>query len=201
MRFSLRLATTLCYFLPFTFFLAACGDMGYDFSYNKKEAAKKILLSNQNFSIMTTDSDNTDTNTLAISAPILEDEAHTNFDSIISDFNAGLNYNHKTFSERLFIEIISPARSSVSAVGVVLFYKDRAGKIFIVTSMLLSLILFIGYRWIKSKKIICYGLLINIISVSAFICDSFFSDVTLLYGAWVLLFLLIVQVILERDRL
>lgn len=196
MRFSLRFATTLCYFLPFTFFLATCGEMGPDFSYNKKEAAKKILISNQNARTIMTG--NIDTNAVPVSSPIIIDEAHMNVDSIINDYNAGLEKKDKKFSDRVFITIMTPVKSSVSAIGGLMFYKNTAGKIFISVSMLMSLVLLLGFKWIKLKKVIGYILLINIIAVSVFICICYFSDVGLLYGAWVLLFILIAQFRFER---
>ena len=73
MKFTLRLVTVICYFLPFTFFLTTCNNgLELRFSYNQAEADKNILLEKESSEAVT--------DTAQYDQQILNDTTKSNLD-------------------------------------------------------------------------------------------------------------------------
>jgi len=95
--------------------------------------------------------------------------------------------------------IFNPTEFSLSGLGVLIWYKNQAGEIAIALSLLTSLIILIPFKFLRSARRKQYLLLTNILFVTTFVIDSFISKVTLLWGAWMLLALLLIQYLVERK--
>jgi hypothetical protein len=92
-----------------------------------------------------------------------------------------------------------PTDTSLSGIGSILFFKNLTGQIAIATSLLGSLILFVAFKFLQSKRARLYLLVTAMLCLTIFIIDSFSSSMTLLWGSWTLLVLLLFQVILEFN--
>lgn len=198
MKLTLRLITILCYFLPFTFFLATCNGVDINIAYNKADADKDILLEKES-SKGTIDSLQNEqqalidtTNTNADSAEISESTTKTSSDTLPRSPNYG---------DIIFGKVIQPTDTSLSGVGSVLYFKNLTGQITIAISILISLILFVAFRFLRSRKAQLYLILTAFLCFTIFIIDCFISNVTLLWGSWTLLILLLFQLIIEfKDK-
>lgn len=191
MKFSLRLLTVLCYFLPFTFFLSTCnGNLGLKYAYNKAEAVGGILEENQ----LTTSTSGPDS--LMTDTPMMANVTITEprlIDSIIKDHGHNDATKYSKIEDIILQKVLVPAENSLSGIGVMIFYKNLAGSITVALSLLLSLIFLLAFKFIKSQRLTQYLLLANISSVIIFIIDSFISEVDLLWGIWFLLLVLVSQ--------
>jgi hypothetical protein len=197
MKFSVRLLTIICYFLPFIFFLATCNGLELKIAYNKQEADKNILQADSLSTAVAVDSTQigsasfSDTTSATVPADSIPAE-------VLSKDTAG-DASKESFIHRIAIKAIRPTDSSLSAIGSIYYYKNLTGKIVIALSLLISLILLLVYNYLRSQKVKQYLLLVNILCVAVFIADSFISDVTLLWGSWTLLFLLLIQFLVEQK--
>ena len=198
MKLSLRLITILCYFLPCTFFLITCGGIRMRFAYNQTEANKNILLDNES---ATKDVDTTQDNSIQLNdttkSNLLQQSNSRDTTKITSD-----SIKKSTdYWDKIYRKIMMPTGSSLSAIGSILYYKNLTGQISIGVSLLISIILFLAFKFIKSKRTILYLLLISFLCLVIFIVDSFISNVTLLWGSWCILSFLIFQMMLEfKDQ-
>jgi hypothetical protein len=187
----------ICYFLPFTFFLATCNGLELKIAYHKKEADKNILIEDSLSRAVMVDSTQigsagfSDTTSAIVSADSIPAE-------VLSKDTAA-DASKESFIHRIAIKAIRPTDSSLSAIGSIYYYKNLTGKIVIALSLLISLILLLVYKYLRSQKIKQYLLLANILCVAVFIADSFISEVTLLVGSWILLFLLVFQFLVEQK--
>ncbi len=102
----------------------------------------------------------------------------------------------KSVKERVFNTITKPIPCSASGIGAIIYAKDKWANFFILISIFISKILLINV-FIKSKMLDLSLLTANIISVIAFICISYYTQVTLLYGIYVLLFWLLILLGIE----
>jgi hypothetical protein len=202
MKPTLRLLTILCYFLPFTFFMTTCNKFELYEAYNKKDAEKNRLRAEQ------ADQSNNDTSTSDTakkSANTVVDTAHATISATKDSAdtiknNATVTTNKDSFWEKAEMIMIMPTSSSLSGIGSALFYKNFSGQVFIGLSFLLSLLLLFPWKFLKKKNARWYFLLADFICVLAFITDSFISEVTVLFGSWVLLALIAIQLaIAERE--
>lgn len=168
--------------------------MGFDYAYNQKEADKNILLENE--------PSESASDTAQNGQPILIDTAIV--DTVTQNTLKG---TAKIAADTLqkptdYVDIISkkimiPTDTSLSGIGAVFYFKNLTGQITIAISLLVSLILLVAFKWLKSTNAKRYLLITAVLSLTVFIIDSFISSVTLLWGTWTLLVLLLFQLILE----
>jgi len=202
MKPTLRLLTILCYFLPFTFFMTTCNKFELYEAYNKKDAEKNILRAQQ---ADQPGNDTTTADTTQKSGAPKIDTAHTEITATTDSAdtlknNETATTNKDSFWEKVEMVIIMPTSSSLSGIGSIMFYKNISGIIFIGLSFLLSLLLLFPWKFLKRKNARWYFLLADFICVLAFITDSFISEVTVLFGSWILLVLIAIQLaIAERE--
>jgi membrane-bound ClpP family serine protease len=195
MKLTLRLVTVICYFLPFSFFLTTCNNgLELRFSYNQAEADKNILLEKESSIVDTVEYDqqiSTDTTkTNMITQNTLKDTVQMPSDALPKSPNYG---------DRILKKIVMPTDNSLSGIGSVFYFKNLTGQIVIVISLLISLILFIAFKFLKSQSTKLYLLLTGVLCLTIFMLDSYFSSVTLLWGSWTLLILLLLQSVLEFN--
>lgn len=191
---TLRLLTIICYFLPFTFFLTTCNNgLEMKFSYNQKEADKNTLLEIES-SKTQIDIDSS----LADTPPFKLDTIKTLTDSKNSsqDTLKQTAIISGNFWDRILRQIIMPTDNSLSGIGSIFYFKTLVGQIAISTSLMTSIII-LTTSILKSQKLKKLLLLTNIISVTTFILQGFYSNVTLLWGTWTLLLLLLLQIIIS----
>ena len=196
MKLTLRLVTIICYFLPFTFFLTTCNGLELKFSYNQVEADKNILLEKESSKVVTdtvqydqqisTDTTKTDT----ITHNFLLDTSKISSDTLSKSPDYG---------DRILRKIVMPTDTSLSGIGCVLYFKNLTGQIAIAISLMISFVLFVAFRFLNSQRTKLYLLLIAVLCLTIFIIDSFLLSVTLLWGGWTLLILLLLQIILEFN--
>lgn len=202
MKPTLRLLTILCYFLPFTFFMTTCNKFELYEAYNKKDAEKNILRAQQ---ADQSGNDTTTADTTQKSGNAVVDTSHAAISAKTDSAdtlknNETATTNKDSFWEKVEMVIIMPTSSSLSGIGSIMFYKNISGVIFISLSFLLSLLLLFPWKFLKRKNARWYLLLADFICVLAFITDSFISEVTVLFGSWILLVLIAIQLaIAERE--
>lgn len=198
MNFTLRLVTIICYFLPFTFFLMTCNN-GFELrvSYNQADADKNILLEKESFQVATADTTEYDQSisvdtakTDTVTQTLLTDTVKTSTDTLQKSSDYG---------DKIVRMILFPTDTSLSGIGSILYFKNLTGQIAISVCLLISLILFVAFKFLKSKKTKLYLLLIAVLCLTIFIVDSYISSVTLLWGIWILLVLLVLQLIIEYN--
>jgi hypothetical protein len=137
------------------------------------------------------------------SAPLSNDMAFNKEDAIknenVKNYNRTDNIaNLERGKENL---VIYPTDYSLSGIGCLLLYKNTMGKIAIGISIALSFLTLFFWLLINKRKLGIYFIIGNITMILVFIIDSFVSNVDLLYGVWVLLFLLTVQLLTEIKNL
>lgn len=197
MKLTLRLITVISYFLPFTFFFTTCNNgLNLRISYNQAEANKNIELDKESAVVSETiqvdeqalvDITKSDT----ISQSILSDTIKTASDTLRKKNN---------YIDLIIIKMIRPTKKSLSGIGSILYFKNEIGKVAIAISLMISFILLVAFKFIKSRRIILSLLLITLICLAIFIIDSFISSVTLVWGSWTLLILLLLQIIQEFNN-
>ena len=186
--FTLRLLTLACYFLPFVFFLNTCdgGKIDKD-AFNTNDAlqneAEKLKLQKEEFKSNFPKNDFE----VAKTDSLINDYADT---YIYSDNITNLKAN---FSEK----IICPTPYSISGIGTILLYKNTLGKAMVSMSLFLTFITFVFWFFIRKKKLGIYVVGLNLLSVLIFQVICLASQVEMLYGLWVLLFLLSMQLLTE----
>lgn len=191
--FIIRLLTVLSYFLPFIFFLSTCTSvLTTKVAYNKEDAIlnEQEKVSNQLSSI---DSFVNEIDTSNMSYMLTELQARVKQCCLSSDNISHLN---RDFQYRLIV----PTNYSLSAIGSIWFHKNLFGKTMVTISLMLSFILLLFYRILERKKVIFQIVSTNIIILVFFIADNILSNVTTLFGTWTLLFLLLVQLTIERQK-
>ena len=192
--FSIRLLTLLSYFLPFVFFLSTCtSDSVSKDAYNKDDALKNEYEK----------SNNSIHGIYAIIDSINPNNSEIEFENLRSQINmVYLNSSNIIYlKEELKTKIIFPTNYSLSGIGSILIYKNTIGKIAIGISITLSFLTFVFWLLINKRRLGIYFITGNITMILIFVIDSFVSNVDLLYGVWVLLFLLIVQLLTEIKNL
>ena len=190
--FTLRLLTVFSYFLPFVFYLSTCTDdlTGKD-AYNKADAIKNEKSENQ-FKLDRITSFIATVDTITVNREAAMTELLENIKVDYNTVDKSLNPN-----EDLEMKIYFPTKYSLSAIGTIVLHKDTLGKILIGFSVFISLITLIFWAIIDRNKIAIYLFSVNILAVLVFIVDSYFSNVTLLFGTWTLLFILTTQLLTE----
>jgi hypothetical protein len=184
----LRFLTVLSYFLPFSFFLITCNNGDAKIAYNQAEADK--IAAEQSVSQQAIPQKDSTIEKDSLLAGLADDYA--------KDTTHKVDVKREPlFSERLEKFVVAPTDSSLSGLGSALYYKNIAGRIFIAISILLSLLYWLFYKWLLRKSWVIWVLVLNLFSVLAFIITCFLSEVTPLYGIWVLFVFLLIQGIPE----
>lgn len=193
MKLSLRIITLLCYLLPCCFFLITCNDSTLNIAYNQHEADSLANLpSGETVTEVMKDTAASGVDTIDQQAKSYD----TTADSYTND-TVELNINNKDFMLRLLF----PTRQSLSALGAVFYFKNITGQIIIGFAVLLSLALLLAFKWLKKIKLKMIILLMGILSLLVFIVDSILCNVTLMFGIWILLALLVLQYWIEWKKL
>lgn len=193
-NFTIRLLTLLSYFLPFIFFLSTCtSEFTSTDAFNKADAIlnEQEKVTNQ-LSSFDTLFNKIDSNN--VSYILTEARARIKHFYYSSDNITNLNLDNK-------YRLLMPTDYSLSAIGTIWFHKNILGKTTIAISLLLSLIILVFYRLLDKKNLTIQVISADIIVLLIFIADSVLSNVSLQFGVWTLLFLLIVQLQTEmRTR-
>jgi hypothetical protein len=191
---TIRLLTVLSYLLPFVFFLSTCtSQLTSKDAYNKADAIlneqEKIekQLSDLDLLLKKIDSNN------------IKDMASELRAKIKSSYSSSDNITHLNLEPQY--RLLMPTDHSLSAIGSIWFHKNILGKTAISLSLALSLIIMIFYQVLGKRKIAFQTISANIIALIIFIADNLLSNVTTLYGTWTLLFLLLIQLATERQKL
>ena len=188
----------ICYFFPFTFFLVTCNSnrlLNIGIAYNQTEANRNILVERETCELIL-DSTNITQQNLADSIKKVTLNPKALKDSVIKSSNI-----FATPASEYFViitrKIIFPTDSSLSGIGSIFYFKNLIGQVAIALSLIISLILFVMFKFLKSQRIKKYLLLTAILCLTIFVIDSFVSSVTLLWGSWTLFLLFLTQLILE----
>jgi hypothetical protein len=172
--------------------LVTCNNgIELNFAYNQTEADKNILFQKESSanSVDTIQNGHLTLNdTIKTGSIAPKDTATISSDTTLKSTD---------FSDKVFKKIIMSTDTSLSGIGSIFYFKNMTGKIAIAISLLISLILFATFKFLKSYKKKIYLLSVAALSLAIFIVDSFISNVTLLWGIWTLLGLILLQVILE----
>lgn len=184
-KFTLRLVTTLCYFLPFTFFFVTCQGLSIEFAYNEKEAERNILLA-QAFR------EESELGTLETQPDTTIALTKNKTPEATSDTGATMSML-EAFRNKVVHQAIRPTNRSLSGISAILLFKTMTGKILLATSFLLLLTSLLAYKFFKGRSVDLYFLLVNSVLLTVFMIHSFGMEVSLLWGFWMTLFLLFVQ--------
>ncbi len=181
---ALRILTLACYFLPFIFFFSTCVDGVSKNAYNKADAIanerEKIEFEKKDLLDKATD--------------LINDHVS------VTDTSAQLSSETMKLLERVGDDwYLAPTFTSLSAAGVAFQFPNALGQILVALSFLLSFLTWILWRWLKNKAGI-YFIGTNVFLVLIFIVICFLENITVLYGAWGLLALLIVQFLTELQK-
>lgn len=184
---ALRMLTLACYFLPFVFWFTTCVDGVGRTAYNRADA-----IQNEKDKIIAEKKD------------LLEAAANLVADKItVGDTSV------ETTSETIkLLEaegdawLLNPSVTSVSALGFIFMYEDALPRILLALSIIISLLSFVLWRWLKRKNLEVYLISGNLFLVVVFWIFCFVSSITVLLGAYVLGFLLLVQLLsaLQEKR-
>lgn len=94
--------------------------------------------------------------------------------------------------------IMFPVDNGASGIGVLLFYKNTAGKFLVGTGLATIVLLLLGTRWLSRKPRLTTGLYgIVLLSLLLFAGISYSEEVDLLWGLWVSLILSLAGLALE----
>lgn len=182
MNVALKILTLVCYFLPFTFFVATCNEKGLTFSYNKTEAQKN---NEQTEHLSETAEDAT-----AIAAQLMPEALDTTA-------AVPAQPEPEKMSNKIARHILAPTDTSLSGIGTLLYFKNMTGSIAVAISMLISLLLLFIRLSSRYRKPL---LLLNLLCLAIFVTDCLLSGVTFLWGTWLLIILLILQLLLRNNR-
>ena len=206
-----RIATTACYFLPFTFLFVTCSGNNsktpFDFAYNKEDAAEDAIKDKDSGWFGGLDSTKTDT--ASTTAPLIDSANQskgngTNVDTnktVVQDISSTTTIMDKlnTLFGAVAWIMVKPSETSETALGVILIsYKTLFGIIDIAASLLLSLTIFIiGCFKKHNNRLILVLTTVNLLSITVFIIDALINSVQILYGAWLCLALIACSVTLQ----
>lgn len=193
--FAIRLLTLLSYFLPFIFYLSTCtNNSEAKIAFNKKDAIKNERERSIN-ELAYVDSliTNVDTNATNINAALTDLKA-----GIKNTYNYSDNFENldQSFESLLFY----PTNYSLSALGTIALHENMLGKITVSISLIISFLTLFFWFFIHKRKIGLYVITTNLVTLVIFIVDCLITNVSMLYGVWVLLFLLLVQLLTELKE-
>lgn len=209
MKRILRILTLLAYCLPFAFFVETCVGSDTKVAFNTEEMTHhrqeaityeqqkrwrdSITAIEHNDSLRPqfnqaapADSANIDTTQAVIHTSVISDSEKP------STLNKSLWWFYAAWQH-----IKSPTEQSLSGIGTIFAYKNIAGKLLIAGSFILSLILLLNLRIFNTKKRKITLFALNIGLLISFLVLSLLSSVSLLWGFWITLILLFVQLYQE----
>ena len=128
MKLTLRLISIICYFFPFTFFLATCnGLVNIGIAYNQTEANRNILLEKESIKLVT-DSTHLDQQILAETTKADTVNQNNLTDSLIKTSNIFARPSSDYF-DMIMKKILFPTDTSLSGIGSILYFKNLVGQI------------------------------------------------------------------------
>jgi hypothetical protein len=207
MKTILRILTLVCYFLPFTFFVKTCVGPEMKLAYNKNEVAvnKEAALTYEKQkhlqdSIVSLHMSDTSQDHLSQAPAIDTRKADTARKSASSNvppekqnkFKSKLN-NFAWSLYSVWERVKMPTDASLSGIGTIFSYKNIFGKMLVGLSFIISLLLLFNTKYIKTGRRKTILLATNILSLIIFLVVSLLSSVSLLWGFWLLLILLFVE--------
>lgn len=182
---AIRFLTLTCYFLPFVFYFSTCVDGIGKSAYNKADA-----IANEKEKILVEKKD------------VIKAAANAVVDNVsVTDSSFVLTSETLEMLENSGDDwYLTPTFTSLSAMGVVFAFENSFGPIIVVISFFLSLITFLLWRFFSRKGIGIYIISANVLTMLAFAIMCWLSNITLLYGAYMVLFLLLVQLLTEIQK-
>jgi hypothetical protein len=192
-NFILRLLTLLIYFLPFIFFVPTCTDMlTFEQAYNKADAIKnqqtKTEYEISNFNLL------------------LDSIKHRGTKDAFDELQARSQEYIVTSNQMKYLDqdlqfyLIMPTNHSLSGLGAIIYHKNLLGKITIAISFGLSFLTLFFWTFLDKWRIGKIFVVANISFLGVFILGCVFSDVTILFGTWTLLFVLVAQLVTKDNR-
>lgn len=179
-KFALRLLTIICYGLPCVFWFVSCDSMEFKYAYNQKDADQLAMQAQTK-----------------MAEAMGGDTANVEVKRMFAEMSEDSLVGRRTKFEQIVYKVIRPAKNSISALGAIVYFKNVVGKVSMAASFFISLFLLIAFRFLKTQLVIKNLLIINLLFLNVFIVDSFFSDVALLWGMWVLFIVVFLQVSIE----
>lgn len=195
MRTTLRIITIVCYFLPFTFYNISCNNLvGINVAYNKDEADINSKLEKKSIatvadSTIIKQQDLADTICKDIDKQLIQKESEKDQSNVLI---AQTNYSDTILTKALF-----PTHTSLSGIGSIFYFKNLIGKIMLEICFTISMILLLLFKFLNSTCTTLFLLIAAVICLTIFFTDCFISNVTLLWGSWTLLLVLLIQVLSE----
>lgn len=185
----LRLLTAASYFLPFTFFMAACDGWDIKKAYNRVEA-KEVIELIRHPQKRKADEIFTDSLGKPIEIPHEKKQATTTTDTITKNRPAKL-------IDRVILGTMMPTEQSVSAIGAMYFFKNEFGRYSVIASLIVLGLVILPFRFLTKYRIKFYLLCLQTTVLVAVIADCLVSDIDMLWGLWLMTFLVISQLVLE----
>lgn len=185
MRLLLRILIIGCYFLPFSFFHFTC-TIGYaNTSYNEIEmqAQEKEAAELENSRTIVYSMAPGDTSGTLVNPGSAGSMTQLTADSL------------KSFVP--FLSVIRPVDNSISVIGHIIFHKNWMGRILSVLSLLVSIAMLIGYRLFISSSLPFIFSVVIFFCLNILMFLNFLSNISLLWGSWILYILLFIQLVIE----
>lgn len=200
LRILLRVLTAISFFLPFTFFMEACDGAALREAYNSKRAEEIIK------EIAAHDKERAerrakDTIQNAASQQVASDSTS------ISTPTEATSHNYSAmqkFSELLieaFLKARQPTEQSLSAIGVATWFKNKFGQIVVLAILIVFVVVIMPFRFLLKYRIKIFLLCLQMALLIAFITNCLASEVDMLWGLWVMTFLVLSQLALELWNL
>ncbi len=197
---TVRILTVLSYFLPFIFFFTTCRGFNLYFAYNKKQAAINEAIREPQESSGTPSRDSTNATDSTMS-PADSTGLIYGVDSAVTDVKTD---TATSISEKIFWSIMAPTNTSLSGIGIVwAYYADQNFfmAVAIAISILLSLsIMIISFFRKYNKRLLFILQCINLLCILSFILQALFTNVTVLFGAWMNFSLIIAGLVLYYKQ-
>ena len=192
--FSVRLLTVICYFLPLIYFLSTCtSDLTSKEAFNNEDALlnekEKLLDKLKTFDELTKQIDIASNN---VSDVVTEIRQH---------IKTNRSDNTSNLQKDIQIRLLCPTDYSLSGIGALYFHKNLFARLSLGLSIFLSLIILLFWRIIKKKKLSLLFIATNMGAVFIFMIICFITNVSILYGSWILLLLLSNQILTEIQTL
>lgn len=184
---AIRMLTLACYFLPFVFCFTTCVDGNTRTAYNRADA-----IANEKDKVIAEKKDllEATANLIAEKITVSDSAVETTSETI------------KLLQEGDDLWFLNPTITSLSAIGFVLAYENPLPRVIMGLSVLISLLCFLLWPLIKRKNLAAYFLGVNLVLVLLFLVYCVASNISVLFGAYVLVFLLLIQLfsILQDKR-
>lgn len=182
---AIRFLTLTCYFLPFVFYFSTCVDGIAKSAFNKADAIEnereKVRVEKKNI----------------FQTAANEVIDHLTFKDTATAFTSETMHILENLGDNWYFY---PTFTSMSAIGAAFILENTFAQIMISISALLSLITFLLWRFLNRKGIGIYIIGANLFFVVTFSITCFIIEATLLYGAYTLLFLLLMQLLTEIQK-